>query len=199
MSSALFIRNAISESRGYKGVAEGAIAQIPDAALFEALDEESNSIAMLIKHLSGNLLSRWSDFKVSDGDKATRDRESEFRSHPADTKENLMERWEAGWSCLFSALEKAPAGGPRKDGHDPRRALHGIGGDATRHDAPGVPRRADRAAREALPRERLSVAEHPAREVGRVSRRSPPGRTAVLETVKLQNRLYPFRCCCIHA
>ena len=106
MSSALFIRNAISESRGYKGVAEGAIAQIPDAALFEALDEESNSIAMLIKHLSGNLLSRWSDFKVSDGDKATRDRESEFRSHPADTKENLMERWEAGWSCLFSALEK---------------------------------------------------------------------------------------------
>ena len=106
MSSSAVIRNALSESRRYKAIAEGALAQIPDSALFEVLDEESNSIAMLIKHLSGNLNSRWSDFPASDGDKPSRDRDAEFRSHRQDTKENLMQRWEAGWSCLFSALER---------------------------------------------------------------------------------------------
>ena len=106
MSSLALIRNAISESRRYKELAENAITQIPEAELYEVLDEESNSIAMLIKHLAGNLTSRWSDFLVSDGDKPGRDREAEFRSHAEDTKENLMERWEAGWNCLFSALER---------------------------------------------------------------------------------------------
>ena len=106
MSSSAVIRNALSESRRYKAIAEGAIAQIPEAKLFEVLDEESNSIAMLIKHLSGNLTSRWSDLLASDGDQPGRNREAEFRSHAEDTKENLMERWEAGWNCLFAALEK---------------------------------------------------------------------------------------------
>jgi hypothetical protein len=105
MSSSLFIRSAISECRRYKALAESAIAQLPDSALFNVLDGESNSIAMLLKHMSGNLLSRWSDFLIADGDKLSRDRESEFRSHKADTKENLLERWGAGWNCLFSALE----------------------------------------------------------------------------------------------
>lgn len=105
MFSSAFIRNALSESRRYKKLAEKAIAQVPDAALFEVLDQESNSIAMLIKHLTGNLRSRWSDFLTSDGDKPSRDREAEFRSHPADNKEDLMQGWEAAWNCLFSALE----------------------------------------------------------------------------------------------
>jgi len=104
--SSLFLRNAIAECRRYKSVGDRAIAQIPETALFEVLDSESNSIAMLMKHMAGNLLSRWSDFMASDGDKPSRDRESEFRSHPADTRESLMERWEAGWACLFSALER---------------------------------------------------------------------------------------------
>ncbi len=106
MSSSLFLRNTISEYRRYKGMAERAMAQIPEAALMAVLDAESNSIAMLIKHISGNLASRWSDFLASDGAKPSRDRESEFRSHPSDTRESLMERWEAGWSCLFATLEK---------------------------------------------------------------------------------------------
>jgi hypothetical protein len=105
VSASLFLRNAISEFRRYKSLAEGAITQIPEPALFEVLDRESNSIAMLMKHMSGNLLSRWSDFLVSDGDKPSRDRESEFRSHLEDTKQNVLERWEAGWTCLFAALE----------------------------------------------------------------------------------------------
>jgi hypothetical protein len=87
-------------------LAEQAIAQIPDAALFEALDEESNSIAMLLKHLAGNLNSRWSDFLISDGDKPNRNRDAEFTTHADDTRESLLARWEAGWNCLFSALER---------------------------------------------------------------------------------------------
>ena len=106
MASSAFIQNSISESRRNKETAEKAIAQIPDAALLEVLDEESNSIAMLIKHLAGNLNSRWSDFLISDGDKPGRKRDAEFQSHADDTRENLMARWEAGWSCLFSALER---------------------------------------------------------------------------------------------
>ena len=105
MSSPI-ITNALAESRRYKLLAEKAIAQIPDAALFEVLDEESNSIAILLKHLAGNLSSRWSDFLASDGDKPGRNRDAEFLTDAQDTRENLMVRWEAGWSCLFSALER---------------------------------------------------------------------------------------------
>lgn len=105
MSSAPILRNAIYESRRLKGVVEKAIAQVPEAALSEVLGEEANSIAMLLRHTAGNLLSRWSDFLTTDGDKSTRDRDSEFRTDPSDTKERLMERWEAGWNCLFAALE----------------------------------------------------------------------------------------------
>lgn len=105
MPQSPLIGNAIFEFRLMKERAEKAIAQVPEAALFQVLDEESNSIAMILKHLSGNLLSRWTDFLTSDGEKPSRDRESEFRSEPSDTKERLLERWEAGWWCLFAALE----------------------------------------------------------------------------------------------
>ena len=105
MPSSTLICNAIFESRRFKELAEKAVAQVPEAALFQVLDEESNSIAMILKHISGSLLSRWTDFLTSDGDKPSRDRESEFRNEPSDTKERLMERWEASWRCLFAALE----------------------------------------------------------------------------------------------
>ncbi|MBF8305506.1 MAG: hypothetical protein HW398_694 [Acidobacteria bacterium] len=99
------IRSAISQFRRYKGLAESAVAQIPEPALFEVLDEESNSIAMLLKHLAGNLLSRWTNFLTSDGDKPDRDRDAEFLTDPSDTKEKLLAHWEAGWGCAFAALE----------------------------------------------------------------------------------------------
>ena len=105
MPKASLIQNAMYESRRLKELAEQAVAQVPEAALFEVLDEESNSIAMILKHLSGNLASRWTDFLTTDGDKPNRDRESEFRSEPSDTKERLLEQWEAGWRCLFATLE----------------------------------------------------------------------------------------------
>jgi len=105
MPKASLIQNAMYESRRLKELAEQAVAQVPEAALFEVLDEESNSIALILKHMSGNLASRWTNFLTTDGDKPGRHRESEFRSEPSDTKERLLERWEAGWRCLFATLE----------------------------------------------------------------------------------------------
>ena len=103
--SRFLIQNAISEARRSRGLADRAIAQLPETALFAVLDEESNSIAMLMKHLSGNLISRWTDFLTSEGEKPSRDRDSEFRAEPSDTKESLLERWEQGWGRLLATLE----------------------------------------------------------------------------------------------
>lgn len=129
MPSSPLIRNAIYESRRYKELAEKAIAQVPEAALFEVLDEESNSLAMLLKHLSGNLLSRWTDFLTTNGDKPARDREAEFRSDPSDTKERLLERWEAAWRCLLATLESLQPGDLEKTitiGGEPCSVLEAI-------------------------------------------------------------------------
>ncbi|OFW26768.1 MAG: hypothetical protein A3J28_18655 [Acidobacteria bacterium RIFCSPLOWO2_12_FULL_60_22] len=105
MSSELMIRNSAAQFQKLKELAENALAQVPDTALFEVLDEESNSIAIILKHLSGNLISRWTDFLTSDGEKPNRNRDSEFRIEPSDTRERLMERWEAGWRALSAAFE----------------------------------------------------------------------------------------------
>jgi hypothetical protein len=87
----------------YKDLAERAVVQAPDEALTTALDAESNSIAIIVKHLSGNMRSRWTDFLASDGEKNGRNRDAEFES-PATTRDQLLAQWEAGWQCLFDAL-----------------------------------------------------------------------------------------------
>jgi hypothetical protein len=85
--------------RGYKKLAEDAMAQVADEQLFAALDAESNSIAILVKHMAGNMRSRWTDFLTTDGEKPDRNRDCEFVD-PATTREGLMEQWECGWACL---------------------------------------------------------------------------------------------------
>ena len=80
------------------------MAQCPDEGLFTALDCESNSIAVIVKHMSGNMRSRWRDFLTSDGEKADRNRDTEFEAPPA-TRAELQEMWESGWKYLFDALE----------------------------------------------------------------------------------------------
>ncbi|HEV2279852.1 MAG TPA: DUF1572 domain-containing protein [Acidobacteriaceae bacterium] len=87
-----------------KKTAERAMAQVADEHLFASLDPESNSIAIIVKHMTGNMRSRWTDFLTSDGEKPDRDRDSEFEEPPA-TREAVLAAWEAGWSCLFSALQ----------------------------------------------------------------------------------------------
>jgi len=90
--------------RYYKKLAERAMEQVTDGQLLTVLDGEANSIAIIVKHMSGNMRSRWMDFLTSDGEKPDRNRESEFEDPPA-TREALMKLWEQGWNYLFTALE----------------------------------------------------------------------------------------------
>ena len=78
--------------------------QVSEEHLFAALDAEMNSIAVIIKHMAGNMRSRWTDFLTTDGEKPDRNRDSEFENPPA-TRAALLENWENGWSCVFAALE----------------------------------------------------------------------------------------------
>jgi len=100
-----YLEDSIGVFRHYKRLAEGAIAQVSDEQLYVALDPEMNSIALIIKHLGGNMCSRWSDFLISDGEKPWRDRDGEFEL-PPEGRGTLMELWEKGWATLLNALEQ---------------------------------------------------------------------------------------------
>ena len=105
-----YLESARFEFQRMKGLAELAMEQIPDADGFHfELDEASNSIAVLIQHLSGNMVSRWTDFLSSDGEKPNRHRDAEFASNPERTRDELMEIWERGWSSLFESLNALSA------------------------------------------------------------------------------------------
>jgi hypothetical protein len=99
-----YLEDSLAVFRQYKKHTEGAMAQVTDDQLMEAIDEESNSIAIIVKHMAGNMRSRWTDFLTTDGEKPDRNRDTEFME-PAGTREALMKQWETGWACLFSALE----------------------------------------------------------------------------------------------
>jgi Protein of unknown function (DUF1572) len=98
------LKDSISLFRYYKRLGDGALAQASDEALFATLDSESNSIAIIVKHLSGNMRSRWADFLNSDGEKPDRDRDSEFEAPPT-TRAELLTLWETGWKYAFDAVE----------------------------------------------------------------------------------------------
>jgi hypothetical protein len=99
-----YIKDSLALFRHYKKLAEGAMAQATDEQLFAALDPEANSIAIVVKHMAGNMRSRWTDFLTSDGEKPDRNRDTEFEDAPA-TREALLAVWEEGWGCVFRALE----------------------------------------------------------------------------------------------
>jgi hypothetical protein len=99
-----YLKDSIDLFRYYKKLAERAMAQCPDAGLFTVLDTESNSIAIIVKHMSGNMRSRWRDFLTTDGEKPDRHRDTEFEEPPK-TRAELMELWERGWKYVFDALE----------------------------------------------------------------------------------------------
>jgi hypothetical protein len=95
---------AVGAFRGQKKLAEGAIAQVSDEEFFKLIDAEANSIAAIVKHLGGNLRSRWTRFLTTDGEKPDRHRDSEFVTDD-DTRESLMQSWENGWQALLATLE----------------------------------------------------------------------------------------------
>lgn len=99
-----YLENVVGEFRGLKKLADRAAAQVSDEEFFHTIDPESNSIALIMKHLAGNMRSRWTDFLTSDGEKPDRRRDSEFLVEGEDRRA-IEEKWEAGWRCLFGALE----------------------------------------------------------------------------------------------
>lgn len=96
------VRKRYSDS---KDQCDRAIAQVPSEQWTHQLGPESNSIATIMLHMSGNMLSRWTDFLTTDGEKPNRDRDGEFDNPTALTKEQILDRWEKGWACLFAALD----------------------------------------------------------------------------------------------
>lgn len=100
-----FIAATTRELRSLKRAAERAMAQVSDEQFFATLDPETNSIAVLVKHISGNMRSRWTDFLTTDGEKPWRGRDSEFRIDAGDTRAALLERWEEGWRIVLGTLE----------------------------------------------------------------------------------------------
>jgi hypothetical protein len=99
-----YTEDSLTLFRQYKKAGDRAMEQITDEQLFAALDPESNSIAIIVKHLSGNMRSRWTDFLTTDGEKPDRDRDAEFLSPPA-TREALLAAWDDGWRRVFEAME----------------------------------------------------------------------------------------------
>lgn len=102
--STSYLEDSIALFRHYKKLGEGALAQVSDEHLTTVLDPEMNSIALIVKHMAGNMRSRWTDFLTSDGEKPDRNRDTEFET-PPQTRAQIMEVWERGWALVFAALE----------------------------------------------------------------------------------------------
>jgi uncharacterized damage-inducible protein DinB len=98
-----YLKDSIDLFGYYKKLGERAIEQCPDDGLFAALDAESNSIAIVVKHMAGNMRSRWTDFLTTDGEKPDRNRDTEFEDPPK-TSAELLAMWEQGWKYLLDAL-----------------------------------------------------------------------------------------------
>jgi hypothetical protein len=107
--AAHYFEEAGRQLRGYKRLAEGAMAQLEDADFFITIDAEANSIAILVKHMAGNMRSRFTGFLTTDGEKTNRFRDQEFETTAETTKADVMKLWEEGWECVFAALASLTA------------------------------------------------------------------------------------------
>lgn len=100
-----YLDDARSAMRAYKKLADKAIAQLKGDELFIAIDDEANSVAVVMKHMAGNMFSRWTDFLTSDGEKPNRQRDKEFVIEAHTTKDDVVHYWERGWQRVFDALD----------------------------------------------------------------------------------------------
>ena len=104
-AAAHYLEEARRQLRGHKRMGESAMSQLRDEDFFVTLDPEANSIAILVKHLAGNMHSRFTDFLTTDGEKPDRFRDREFELTPATTRADVMKWWEEGWTCVFMAID----------------------------------------------------------------------------------------------
>jgi hypothetical protein len=103
--AAAYLDEAFRSFRGYKRMADGALAQLNDQDFFYLPDPDSNSVALVVKHIAGNLRSRWTDFLTTDGEKPDRNRDQEFILTTADTREDLMRRWDQTWETVLNTMK----------------------------------------------------------------------------------------------
>lgn len=103
--AAHYLEEARRQLRGQKKLADGALAQLKDEELFVAIDAESNSVAVIVKHITGNMRSRFTDFLTTDGEKPDRHRDQEFEMNSATTRADIMRWWEDGWARVFAAID----------------------------------------------------------------------------------------------
>lgn len=103
--AAHYLEEARRQLRGHKRMGEAAMTQLRDEDFFATLDPESNSVAILVKHLAGNMRSRFTDFLTTDGEKPDRFRDREFEITPATARPDVMKWWEEGWASVFDAIE----------------------------------------------------------------------------------------------
>lgn len=104
-AAAHYLEEARRQLRGHKRMGEGAMSQLQDEQFFITLDPEANSVAILVKHLAGNMRSRFTDFLTTDGEKPDRFRDREFELTPATARADVMKWWEDGWACVFAAID----------------------------------------------------------------------------------------------
>lgn len=109
-AAAHYLEEVRRQLRGHKRMGEGAMSQLGDQDFFATLDPEANSVAVLVKHLAGNMRSRFTDFLSSDGEKPNRFRDREFELSPATTRAEVMVWWEEGWTCVFNAIDSLTPG-----------------------------------------------------------------------------------------
>lgn len=103
-----YINSVRKQFEYYKMLGEKTVAQLSDEQLFWKYNEESNSVASIVKHLWGNMLSRWTDFLTTDGEKESRNRDAEF-DNDIHGRDDLLAKWKEGWNCLFNALDSLNA------------------------------------------------------------------------------------------
>ena len=104
-----YLEDSLTLFRYYKKLADRAMEQVTDQQLLALIDGDANSIAIIVKHMAGNMRSRWTDFLTSDGEKLDRNRDTEFEDPPV-TREALLNLWEQGWNYLFTAIEPLSEG-----------------------------------------------------------------------------------------
>ena len=156
-----YLDDCLLQLRKLKAQADKAMAQVDDTQFFALIDADANSIALIVKHVAGNMRSRWTEFLTTDGEKADRHRDSEFEREAADTREAILARWEEGWAVLFdalSSLQPADLGKTVTIRHEPHTVVQAI-------QSAGLALlgacRTDRAARKTLRWTELADIEHP--------------------------------------
>ena len=166
-----YLEDCLALFRQYKGLAEQAMEQITDEQLFATLDPESNSIAIIVKHLAGNMRSRWTDFLTTDGEKPDRRRDMEFIDPPS-TRRDLLEAWEDGWKRLLETLESLSEADLKRIDYDPWRGPFCHAGRQSPGRALRTSCRADRTPGQAFRRKRVEGGQ---RSSGSISGIQPPG------------------------